>query len=110
MDTLQIAYQILNSLETGKKADYMGVLISPDKLKISEDEWLDVMRSLLDEGYIAGVSIKKDIIGNTNVDIENARITLKGAEYLHHNSAMKRIGRIASNVITIAGSIGEAIK
>ena len=101
MNTLQTAYKILHSLETGKKADYMGVLISPEKLGVSEDEWLDVMRSLIEEGYISGVKITEDIIGNTHVDIESARITLKGAEYLHENSAMKKFAKVATDIIEI---------
>lgn len=104
MGTLEIAYKILHSLETGRKADYMGVLISPDKLKVSEEDWLDVMRSLIDEGYIAGVRVYTDIIGDTHVDIKSARITLKGAEYLHENSAMQKIARVATDVITIIKS------
>ena len=84
MDTLKTAYKILYSLEHKKKADYM-----------------DVIRSLLDEGYIAGVKIQMDIIGNQMVDIENARITLKGAEYLRENGAMRKFAQIATDVISI---------
>ncbi len=101
MDTLKTAYKILYSLEHKKKADYMGELISPAKLDVSEGEWLDVIRSLLDEGYIAGVKIQMDIIGNQMVDIENARITLKGAEYLRENGAMRKFAQIATDVISI---------
>lgn len=101
MDTLKTAYKILYSLEHKKKADYMGKLISPAKLDVSEGEWLDVIRSLLDEGYIAGVKIQMDIIGNQMVDIENARITLKGAEYLRENGAMRKFAQIATDVISI---------
>lgn len=101
MDTLKIAYKILYSLEHKKKADYMGVLVSPAKLGVSEGEWLDVVRSLMDEGYIAGVKIQKDILGNQLVDIENVRITLKGAEYLHTNSAMAKLAQVATDVISI---------
>lgn len=79
----------------------MGTIISPQRLGIEDDEWLDVIRSLLDEGYVAGISIKPDIIGNVNVDIRSARITLKGAEYLHENSAMRKLAKIATDVITI---------
>lgn len=101
MDTLQTAYKILYSLEHKKKADYMGVLISPAKLGVPENEWLEVLRSLLDEGYIAGVKLQQDILGNQMVDIENARITLKGAEYLRENSAMARFAQTATNIINI---------
>lgn len=101
MDTLEIAYKILYSLETGKKADYMGKLISPEKLDVPEDKWLDVIQTLSDEGYISGVSFKNDILGRTKVDIAHARITVKGAEYLYENSTMKKIGKIATDVITV---------
>lgn len=101
MNTLHVAYQILYSLEHKKKADYMGVIISPERLKISESEWLDVLQTLSEEGYISGVEIKEDILGNVNADIENIRITMKGAEYLHENSTMKAIAKVASNIFTI---------
>ncbi len=102
MNTLQIAYKILYSLEHKEKADYMGALISPQKLGVAEDKWLEVLQTLTDEGYIAGAKFGKDILGADFVDINNIRITLKGAEYLHENSAMKKLGKLASNVITIA--------
>lgn len=102
MDTLEIAYRILDSLETGKKCDYMGKIIGPEALGVDTDKWLDVIRNLLDEGYIAGIEIKEDILGNTRVNIASARITLKGAEYLKSNGAMMKFAKIASNVIEIA--------
>lgn len=101
MDTLQTAYKILYSLEHKKKADYMGVLISPSKLGVQEDEWLEVIQSLQDEGYITGVKIQENILGNQMVDIENTRITLKGAEYLLDNHAMRKFAQIATDFINI---------
>ncbi len=101
MNTLQIAYKILYSLEHKEKADYMGTVIGPKKLGVENYKWAEVLCSLSDEGYIAGAKFGKDILGNAIVDIKNIRITLKGAEYLHENSAMKRIGEIASNVISV---------
>ncbi len=101
MDTLEIAYKILYSLETGKKADYMGKLISPAKLGVPYDKWLDVMQTLSDDGYISGVSFSENILGQTKVDFAHARITVKGAEYLHENSTMKKFGKIATDVITV---------
>ena len=101
MNTIQTAYKILHSLETGKKADYKGTLISPQKLGVSDEEWLDVVKSLLEENYVAGIQITEDILGNTNVDIGSARITLKGAEYLHENSAMKKFAKIATDIVEI---------
>lgn len=101
METLQIAYKILRSLEDKTKADYMGQIISPTALGVEENKWMDVIRSLLDEGYIAGVKLSKDILGNQLVDVKNARITLKGAEYLKDNKAMRKFAKVATDVITI---------
>lgn len=101
MDTLQIAYKILRSLEDKTKADYMGQIISPAKLGVPEEKWLEVIQSLLDEGYIFGVKLSKDILGNQLVDVKNARITLKGAEYLRDNKVMRKFAKIATDIITI---------
>lgn len=83
MNALETAYKILKNLESAKDVDYMGTLISPELLNVSDEEWLMVMRSLLEE----------------------ARITLKGAQYLHENSSMQKFMRIATNVITIGSNI-----
>lgn len=101
MDTLQIAYKILYELEHKEKADYMGWRISPSVLGIDEDKWFEVLQTLLDEGYISGVKVGKDILGNQYVDVKHAKITMKGAEYLSENSAMKKFARIATNVISV---------
>lgn len=101
MNTLQIAYKILYSLEHKKRADYMGQIISPAALDIPEEEWIDVLQMLLEEGYISGAKIGKDILGNQYADIKNVKITLKGAQYLSENSAMKRFAKVATDVITI---------
>lgn len=101
MNTLHIAYKILYSLEHEKKADYMGKLISPAALDVPEDKWLEVLQTLLDEGYISGVKIGKDVLGNQYADVKHAKITMKGAEYLSENSVMKKIGQTVTDVITI---------
>lgn len=101
MNTLQIAYKILYSLEHKKRADYMGQIISPAALDIPEEEWIDVLQMLLEEGYISGAKIGKDILGNQYADIKKVKITLKGAQYLSENSAMKRFAKVATDVITI---------
>ena len=102
MDKLKIAYKILHALDTNNgKAEYVGQVISPDVIGVDDAEWLAVVEMLIDEGYIKGAKVWKDIIGDVNVNVENCKITLKGVEYLHENSAMKKIGRVATNVIKI---------
>ena len=101
MDTLQIAYKILYSLEHKEKAEYMGALIGPEKLGVPKEKWLEVVRLMMEERYIAGVAIQRDIVGGWMVDIKNIHITLKGAEYLRDNSAMRKLSRISMDVISI---------
>ena len=101
MDTLQIAYKILHALEHDEHAEYKGQLISPEKLGVSDGKWLEVMETLQEEQYISGLAVSKNILGNTRVDISRVKITLKGAEYLRENSTMRKIARIATDVIEI---------
>lgn len=101
MNTLHIAYKILYSLEHEKKADYMGKLISPAALDVPADKWQEVLETLVEEGYISGVKFGKDILGNEYVDVKNAKITMKGAEYLSENSVMKKIGQTVTDVVTV---------
>lgn len=101
MDTLQTAYKILYGLEHKGKAEYMGQVIGPEKLGVSADKWLEVMQTLLDDGYISGVSFSTNVLGEIAVNIKSARITLKGAEYLRDNSAMRRFAQVATDVISI---------
>lgn len=101
MDTLQIAYKILYSLEHKEKADYMGQLVSPAALDVPEDKWLDVLQALQDDGCVSGAKFSKDVLGNHYANIQNLRITLKGAEFLSENSTMQKIAKVATDVISI---------
>lgn len=101
MDTLEIAYKILYSLEHKEKADYMGTVVGPEKLGVPPEKWLAVMELLLEEGYISGARIFTDILGETHVDIKKCRITMKGAEYLRENSTMRKFAKVASDVISV---------
>jgi len=101
--TLQNAYKVLYALEHGdKKARYKGEVISPAALDMDEEEWYEIIETLLDEGYITGIKLGTDILGDKYADIKKAKITLKGALYLQENSAFARFRKIATDVITIA--------
>lgn len=100
-DTLEIAYKILYRLEHERKSEFMGELISPERLKADPEKWLDVIQTLEDEGYISGVSIRENICGEICVDVGKVKITLSGAQYLKENSAMARFAKLAGNVITV---------
>ena len=101
MRTLKAAYMILNRLEHKKRDRDMVSQIGPAALKMEENDWLDVMRELTNAKYIAGVLIMEDMDGEADVDLEDARITLRGAEYLRTNSTMRQIAKAAGNVVSI---------
>lgn len=110
MKTLETAYKILYSLEHKEKPRYMGQIISPQALEVSEEEWTRVLKLLLDAGYIGGVTIKENIIGGVNVDVSKAHITLAGAEYLQDNSAFAKFRGIATDVISVAANAAKILK
>ena len=101
IDTLDIAYKILYSLEHDSKSEFMGLIISPDALDADPVKWEETIESLVEEGYITGISFRENILGEKLIDIKHARITLAGAQYLKENSKMAKIGKIATNVINI---------
>ena len=102
-----IAYKILKKLNNKYNENYtfIGELISPEVLKCNPLEWRDVMEELYREGYITGIYVNTDILGNKEFNIANAKITLKGADYLKTNSAFNDFRNIATDVISIASSI-----
>lgn len=101
MNTLKAAYRILNALEHKDRDRAMCAQIGPAAIGLEQADWLDVMTTLIEEGYISGVKISTDILGETTVDMRAAKITMKGAEYLHENSAMKKIADLAADVLSI---------
>ena len=72
--------------------------ISSNNLGISQQRWNKYREMLLDAGYIKGVTIQKYVTGETNVDAEDIRITLKGLEYLSENSIMQKMYKAAKGI------------
>lgn len=102
MSTLEAAYKILYALEHKGAPEYMGKILSPMALGIETWQYSDVIKTLLEESYITGVSFRENVIGEEEIDIKHARITLKGAQYLKENSAMALFAKTATNVISVA--------
>ena len=53
---------------------------------------------MADIGYIKGIRVYKDITGETVVDNDDIRITLKGLEYLTENSIMQKIYKATKGI------------
>lgn len=96
MDAFKAAYKILTALE--KAMDYPDFDISqigPEALGVSKERWSRYMEMMADVGYIKGVSVRYDILGETQVSVSKLRITLNGLEYLQENSIMQRLYQAA---------------
>lgn len=99
MDNFKAVYKILSTLEKAMDLPEFDIsLIGPNRLGVSEERWARYIEMMADVGYIKGVCITKDVSGETNVDAENMRITLKGLEYLQENSIMQKIYRTAKGL------------
>ena len=99
MDNFKIIYKILSVLEKSMDLENVDTeRISSNNLGISQQRWNKYMEMLLDAGYIKGVTIQKYVTGETNVDAEDIRITLKGLEYLSENSIMQKMYKAAKGI------------
>lgn len=99
MDNFKIIYKILSTLEKSMDLEQCNSdSISPNVLKISKERWNKYIEMLLDADYIKGVRIRKFITGETDIDVEDIRITLKGLEYLSENSIMQKMYKTAKGI------------
>ena len=96
MGTLDTAYRILYALEHKTGTPEIG----PAKIKTDPEKWAEVLQGLIDEGYIANVDIRENILGEKEINTDRARITLKGAEYLRENSAMRKIAVALGHIVS----------
>ncbi|MBR1561594.1 MAG: YjcQ family protein [Ruminococcus sp.] len=99
MDNFKAVYKILSALE--KAMDYPEFdidQIGSGRLGVSEERWARYIEMMSDVGYIKGVRVYEDITGETRVENNGIRITLKGLEYLQENSIMKKIYNAAKGI------------
>jgi len=101
-DNFKIIYKVLTSLE--KAMDYPEFdmnSISAKTLGVSDERWFRYIEMLTDAGYIKGAEIKMYITGEYEVDMKDARITLKGLEYLQENTIMQRMYKAAKGIVDL---------
>lgn len=92
MDNFTAVYKILSALEKAMDFPEFDIsMVGAEALGVSKERWARYIEMMADVGYIKGVNIQKDIMGGTNIDAKNIRITLKGLEYLQENSIMQKI-------------------
>lgn len=96
-DYFAVVYRILKYLyecfKEGEEADLE--FISPEALRINNGYWVNIMRSISEEGYIKGAVI---VQGSAGVKITKLRITEKGIDFLENNSNMARACEVLKTV------------
>lgn len=102
MDNFKAVYKILSALEKAMDCPEFDMSqIGPEKLKVSNERWARYIEMMADVGYIKGVNVYQDITGETIIDSDDIRITLKGLEYLQENSIMQKIYKAAKGISEI---------
>lgn len=77
MDNFQAVYKMLSSLEAAMDCPQFDISqISAEKLKVSEERWARYIEMMIDVGYIKGVRVYENVIGETRVEGKGIRITL----------------------------------
>ena len=98
-DNFTCIYKILRALEASMDlSSFNTEQISAEKLKISEERLTRYIEMLNDSGYIKGVRVFTDITGETCIEDNGIKITLKGLEYLTENSIMQRIYKATKGI------------
>lgn len=105
-DNFKCIYKILKTLE--KAMDYPEFDLSQidhNRLEISKERWSRYLEMMSDIGYIKGISVYEDVTGDTVVENQRIRITLKGLEYLSENTIMQRMYKTAKGINDIIPNI-----
>ena len=102
MDNFKAVYKILTALEKAMDLPEFDIMqVGPDVLGVTPERWSRYLEMMADVGYIKGVSIHRDILGELRIDAKNIRITLKGLEYLQENTVMRKIYNAAKGISEI---------
>lgn len=98
-DNFKCIYRILKTLEKAMDCPEFDISqISHEKLEISKERWARYIEMMVDVGYIKGIRVYADCIGEICVENEGVRITLKGLEYLSENTIMQRMYKTAMGI------------
>lgn len=104
MDNFKIIYKILKNLEKNMgNEDFEIESISAEQLKISYQQWEQLLIMLYDAGYITGIVVDQDLSDKFRHIVEPIypSITLRGMEYLAENSFMGK----AKEALKMVGDI-----
>ena len=102
MSDFRVIYRILRTLSDAIDAEeYDPQRLTPEAVGASERRFNALMVMLLENGYVEGVAARRYASSRDpwpTAAIVAPRITLKGLEYLHENSLMKRCAEMAVGI------------
>lgn len=99
-DYFVLAYRILRYLYECFKAGEQAELemFGPNALGINNGYWVNLLESLVVEGYITGISFPSAVGRIHGAKVYGAKITQKGIEFLEDNSKMKKAAQFLRSV------------
>ena len=105
MDNFKVIYQILKYIECSMDyEEFDSEHFTAEEFKISEPRFYNLLKALLDKGYITGIKFVA-YIGGEDFVINSPRLTIDGMEYLENNSNMKKIYNILKGIKDITPGI-----
>lgn len=101
-DNFKFIYKILRTLDAAMDCPEFDISqISAEKFGITRERWARYIEMMADAGYIKGIRIYKDTLGEIEIEDDGIRITLKGLEYLSENTIMQRLYKTAKGISDI---------
>lgn len=100
MSTSTSIYQILKAIDVSYENKNFNYEITFDlkKMEISKHRLELLLENLIDDGYIQGLKIARDLKGNPTISIGLPRLTTAGLIYLEENSSMKKAYEILKEI------------
>ncbi|MBQ3264246.1 MAG: dihydrolipoyl dehydrogenase [Ruminococcus sp.] len=107
MDNFRIIYKILRILERSMELEEFDTSsISAEQLNIPYPLWCRIMKMLVDNDYVTGVSVWNAVdCAYPRVKVTRPEITLKGLEYLQEKTIMQKIYKAAKGFADIIPNI-----
>ena len=98
MDNFKLIYRILKYIEICMNSEeFDDENFTASHFGVSNALFLNILRSLVEAGYISGIKVVTDKCGSDIVLI-NPHLTLTGMEYLADNTMMKKAYRLLKGI------------
>lgn len=88
-----LAY-IYDCMKSGKDVDKS--VIGFETLGIPEPYWTQIMRELVEHGYVGGVTVRTTTVKDV-VLLSDPKVTLDGVEFLMENGMMSKAARLVAD-------------